>query len=195
MMGGDGRLKTWLIVLIPATLIVILLAYLLGSHAIPQSVQDNLANAAIPPDTSGLPDDNLAGALPEAASNVQPAAPLSDTAATPSPDNGVTNDAAPAPTDTSDDAEAEAQARREVTAAVRNATERALDGGEAAHWHKDGLSGDIVVSEPQDDGSGGSCRTVTATMGASDDDRGSRAITSGANPQTARRGRRNRGFA
>ncbi len=162
-------MKKWLLLLAPATLIVVLLGYVLGSHAIPQSVQDNLANAAVGVDTSGLPDDTVAGAIPEAPTNAQAAASPLDNASVPTAEN----EAAPvrATSDPSDDADAAAQARDEIAAAVRRATLRALDGGEPAHWHKDGIAGDIVVSEPQDDGSGGQCRTVTATIDTDDDQR------------------------
>ena len=163
-------MKKWLIALVPAILIVILIGYALGSRAIPQSVQDNLANAASGPDIAGLPDDNLAGALPEAPSNMQPAEAAPDNVATPATDNAAT----PANTsddsgDTRDEPDAEAQARREIAATIRKATLAALDSGEPTHWHRDGLEGDIAVSEPQDDGQDGSCRSVTATMGTADD--------------------------
>jgi len=161
--------KRWLIALIPAVLIVILLGYVLGSHVVPQSVQDNLANAATPPDISGLPDDNVAGALPEAPANVPAAAAPANTTAPVVANDVTTPDANDDSSGSQDDADAQAQARREISAAVRRATIAALDSGEPAHWHKDGLAGDIVVSEPQDDGQDGTCRTVTATIGNDDD--------------------------
>jgi len=162
--------KKWLIGLVPATIIVILLAYIVGSHAIPQSVQDNLANAASSPDISGLPDDNVAGAVPEAPANAATVESPYDNAMQEIGKDQPANATADSSTGNRDDADDEAQARREVAAAVRGATLRALVSGEPAHWHKDGLVGDVVVSEPQDDGSGGSCRTVSATMGADEDD-------------------------
>jgi hypothetical protein len=167
--------RKWLIALVPAILIVALLGYMAGRDVIPQSVQDNFANAASGPDISGLPDDNLAGALPEAPTNLQPAEAVPANAATP-----AATDADAAPADANDDqpdassdardqADAEAQARREIAATIRRATLAALDSGEPTHWHKDGLQGDIVVSVAQDDGQDGSCRTVAATMGTADD--------------------------
>ena len=162
-------MKRWLIALVPIAVIVVLLAYVMGSHVIPQSAQDNFANVAAAPDTANLPDDGNASALPEAPLDTQaPEAPPANAM------GAAENGAAPAPAtgdaaDPRDDADAEAQARREVAAAVHRATLAALDSGEPAHWHKDGLQGDIVVSEPQDDGQDGSCRTVTATIGTDDD--------------------------
>lgn len=161
-------MKRWLIALVPAVVIVVLLGYVLGSRVMPQSVADNFANAASAPDISGLPDDNLAGALPETPVNVQVPAATSNATAEPAVADAT------APTDATADApdprdDAEAQARREVAAAIRKATLAALDSGEATHWHKDGLVGDVVVSEAQDDGQDGLCRTVTATMGTADD--------------------------
>lgn len=170
-------MKRWLIGLVPVALIVVILAYVLGSHVIPQSAQDNFANAAIPHDTSSLPDDNAASALPESPVNTQAFSPLPDNAATPAPTPmpapSAANDADAESHngDRSDDGDqdAEAQAQAEIGATIRRATIAALDSGEPTHWHKDGLQGDIVVSEPQDDGQDGSCRTVTATIGTADD--------------------------
>jgi len=162
-------MKRWLIALVPVAVIVVLLAYVMGSHVIPQSAQDNFANAAVAPDTANLPDDTVAGALPEVPLNTQaPEAPPANATA------AAENSAKPSPpaeeaADPRDDPDADAQARREVSAAVRRATVAALDSGEPTHWHKDGLQGDIVVSKPQDDGQDGSCRTVTATIGTGDD--------------------------
>ncbi len=181
-------MRKWLIALAPAVLIVVLLGYMLGSRAIPQAVVDNLDNAAMPPDISGLPDDNVASALPAASVPAAPADPAQGNVATPG------NATMPADTDMShgdsadrsrdepddranradrndSDPDAEAQARREIAAAVRRATIAALDSGAPTHWHKDGLEGDVAVSAPQDDGADGSCRTVTATMGTADDRR------------------------
>jgi hypothetical protein len=166
-------MKNWLIALVPAVVIVILLGYALGSRVIPQSVADNFANVSAGPDISNLPDDTVAGALPMTPANVQIAAPAENVAG---PD--VVTSATPAAADASDrhdddddDPDAEAQARREIAAAIRKATLAALDDGAPTHWHKDGLVGDIVVSDAQDDGQDGSCRTVSATMGTPDDEK------------------------
>jgi hypothetical protein len=164
--------RKWLLALVPAIVIVALLGYVMGSRVIPQSVQDNLANVASGPDISGLPDDNLAGALPEAATNLQPAEIAPANVPTPADGNDAATAAVDAGGDSSDarsDVDAAAQAQREIAATIRRATLAALDSGEPTHWHKDGLQGDIVVSVAQDDGQDGSCRTVTATMGTADD--------------------------
>ena len=166
-------MKRWLLALVPVAMIVVLLGYAIGSHVIPQSVQDNFANAATAPDTSNLPDDTVAGALPAAPVNAQIGEMIMDNAAAPAAEN----DTAPAvanddTADAHDDPQAAAQqTRREIAATVRHATLAALDSGEPTHWHKDGVQGDIVVSVPQDDGQDGNCRTVTATIGNDDDRR------------------------
>jgi hypothetical protein len=166
-------LKRWLAILIPALLVMIAAGYGLGSHVLPQSVQDNLANAAAIPDVGGMSQDNVATiAVPDAglagnaaipsvapvpdnnAVPVAPAAPVQANAAGP-----ATNDR-----DDDDDPDADAQAQADIADAIRTATLEALDSGEPAHWHKDGLSGDISVSEARST-TAGTCRNVSATMG------------------------------
>ncbi len=166
---GNALVKRWLIGLIPAALIVILIGYIAGSHVVPQSVQDNFANVATPPpgiasvaddptaNADAIPEQPLNGASPATPANVAVASTPSDAPS------------ANRPTEPDDsDPDAQAQAQREIAKAIRKATIRALDSGEPAQWHKDGLSGDIAVSEAEDEPAG-TCRTITASMGDGDD--------------------------
>lgn len=178
-------MKRWLIAFVPIGLIVVVLAYVLGSHVMPQSVLDNLANATQTPASDDLADAiPTADATPDATANGQSAenaaTPAQDTAqptpppSPPSPPPSSQNATQDHASDRSsasgvdDDPDAQAQAQAEIGDAIRRATLKALDSGEPAHWHKDGLSGDVVVSDARD-GPGGACRTVSATMGTEDD--------------------------
>ncbi|HEY0269441.1 MAG TPA: hypothetical protein VGC10_00455, partial [Sphingomonas sp.] len=125
-------MKRWAIVLIPAVMIMVMLGYALGSRIVPQSALDNLANAAAPPD-NGLPGNDVI--VSADGSNVaMPASPICNHAdggglSDGGLDDGVSdmadNAAVPPPPpgdDTVEPDDVDAQARREISRAIRSAT-------------------------------------------------------------------------